>query len=368
MAHQLNADMMSNQQASYRVGVIGVGEISHWHVRALQAAGLSVTAVAAREGSRRLEDFASHHRIPKIWPDWRRMLEEPALWDALLIATPPDATPGVLEAALPLQVPILVEKPVARSAPQLAALCAQTHSQVIVGYNRRFYRPVERAREEVRQGSPLMAHLSLPEQVDSGVAERRDWLAPFFDNSCHGIDLLRFLFGELRVEHVRHLTQPDGHRRGFVAVLCNRRGDCVQLTANWGAPANCSLILDRPGRRFELRPFEEATVYEGMEVLPPSDAVPIRRYRPRVVERIGVEEVDHREKPGFVQQALALRRMMEGQPPPPEAATLEDARAAIELCEELVGSPAPGAVQAEGGVETRRPPVVSRAAGDPIVR
>jgi hypothetical protein len=79
------------------------------------------------------------------------------------------------------------------------------------------------------------------------------------------------------------------------------------------------------------------TAYEGMEVVEPSDACPIRRYVPRPVERVGLEPRDLAEKPGFVAQAEVLRGLLEGRPLPPEAATLHDASAALALCEELVG-------------------------------
>ena len=49
---------------------------------------------------------------------------------------------------------------------------------------------------------------------------------------------------------------------GGLPDLASPRGDLLQFTANWRTPWNFALSLDRPGRRFELRPFEAATVYE----------------------------------------------------------------------------------------------------------
>jgi predicted dehydrogenase len=327
-----------------RVGVIGVGEISHWHVRALRAAGLAVAAVSARPGSARLRPFAERHAIPRAVDDWRALVAEASALDALVVATPPDATPDVLAAVLETGCPVLVEKPVAWSAARVAALAARAHERVVVGFNRRFYRPVRAARDEVRAGPPVLAHLALPESVrapEGGDAARdRRRLRPFFDNAIHGIDLLRFCFGELRVEAVRRLEGPDGPGgvpAGVAALLVSARGDVVQVGGAWGAPANYALTIGRRGRRFDLLPFEVGTAYEGMEVVEPSDACPIRRYVPRPVERVGLEPRDLAEKPGFVAQAEVLRGLLEGRPLPPEAATLHDASAALALCEELVG-------------------------------
>lgn len=322
-----------------RVGLIGVGPISDWHVRALRAAGLEVTAVATRAASMRPSEFAARHAIPSVFARWEDLLAAPHHWDGLLIATHTDGTPAVLEAALTLAVPTLVEKPVGWASARIAGLSARAHPRVMVGFNRRFYRPVQFAREEVLTGPPLLAHLCLPEAIDlprEPAGERPYW-EPFLANSCHGLDLLRFVFGPLRVEHVQRAHAKSGSVYGLSAILSSVRGDIIQLTGNWGAPANFALSLDRAGRRVELRPFEMATVYEGMDVAEPSNEVPVRRYLPRLKERVMLDEIDGRQKPGFVRQAEAFRALIEGQEPSPIAATLDDATAAIRLGEDLLG-------------------------------
>ena len=214
------------------------------------------------------------------------------------------------------------------------------HDRVLVGYNRRFYLPVRRAREEVRSGVPLLARLSLPEGVDPDDRDStKSYLEPFFENSCHGLDLIRYVFGDLQVKNVRRLTRGDGRLVGLTALLSTARGDLVQFEGNWGVPANFALSLQRPGRRFELCPFEQATIYEGMDVIEPTDSNHIRRYVPREVEHVELDPIDLSAKPGFVAQASVLSDLVEGKPAPLEAANLDDAHAAIKLCEQLVGTP-----------------------------
>jgi len=321
-----------------RVGLIGVGPISHWHVRALRAAGLEVTAVAARPGSARVRDFAAEHAIARIFDGWERLLAAREAWDGLVIATHTDGTPAVLAAALEHRVPVLVEKPVAWTSATVARLRDAAHAQVIVGFNRRYYRPVQFVREECRNGAPVIAHLQLPESVAAPASRSLpDRLAPFFSNSTHGFDLLRFVLGPLQLQHVERLRASGGEVTAVSALLRTDRGDIVTLGCNWAAPANFALTVDRAGRRLELRPFERATVYEGMDVLEPSEEVPIRRYVPREIAHVDLEAEDGREKPGFVQQARVLAAMLAGAPAPAPAATLADAEAALSLAEQLAG-------------------------------
>ena len=144
-----------------------------------------------------------------------------------------------------------------------------------------------------------MGHLTLPDEIQ-GPSERSDnpsYLKPLFMNSVHGLDMVRFVFGNLRLVHVQRLTNPWGAMVGFAAVLTTDRGDILEFTGNWEAPANFSLTIDRPGHRLEVRPFEVATLYEGMEVTEPTVEIPIRRYSPKRVGQVSLDEVDRRFSP-----------------------------------------------------------------------
>src|SRR5690606_14526583 len=120
-----------------RVGLIGTGIIAHARVPALRAAGLEVTAVCSRPGSTTVAGFAKSHDIPVVFDGWRALLGARGEWDALVVSTWPDGTPSVLEDAMPLGAPILVEKPVAWNTTTLRRLCSLPHDHVVVGYNRR---------------------------------------------------------------------------------------------------------------------------------------------------------------------------------------------------------------------------------------
>lgn len=321
-----------------RVGVIGASQIAESHVSALRHVGFEVTGVSSRAGSTRVHDFASRLEIPTVYDDWSDMLDHPEHWDALLIATYPDGTPDVLADALRTNVPVLVEKPVSWSSGRLAELTEVAHDRVIVGYNRRFYRTVQRAQEEVHAGGPVLARLSLPEGVLPAKDGPKPYLEPFFEDSCHGLDLVRYVFGDIRIESTYRLHADRGRIGGLAAVFSSTRGDIIQFEGNWGSPANFALSINRSGRRFELCPFEQARVYEGMDIIEPSTSSELRRYVPREVESIDLEAIDLKEKAGFVGQSNALMDMTFGKKPPATAATLEDAMKAVELCEQLVGA------------------------------
>ena len=322
-----------------RLALIGCGKISEFHAPACREAGFELAAVCSRPGSTRLDSFAQRHDIPLVFDNVEALLDAREKWDALLIAISVEATLDVLTLALESGAPILVEKPVALRSAELLPIINRG-LPVIVGYNRRFYRTTQEARLEVANTYPVMAHLSIPESIKPphDPEENPAYLRPFFANSVHGLDLASYVFGQLAVQYVLHIRNPSGAILGLVATLSAEGGSVVQLTANWGTPANFSLTLDRPGRRLEVLPFESATVYEGMEVREPTEETPIRRYVPIPVARVELDDVDRRFKPGFVAQGEALASLARGEDTGP-AARLEDAHAVLQLAEQLINYP-----------------------------
>lgn len=321
-----------------RVAFIGTGNIANMHAPAFREAGFDITAVCARPGSDRARSFAQKHGVPHVFEDAAHLLAARDMWDALLIAVATDSTLEILEAATPSKAPILVEKPVALRSEELARN-RSGYPQVLVAYNRRFYPQAQRLKQEAEAGGPAIAHMMLPDALKIPDRPQDDptYLRRFFENSVHGLDLLRFVFGELQIEHVSRVHTPGGALAGFAATLrACERGTVIQLTANWRAPANFGMTLYRLDRRIEMVPFEAGAVYKGMQVIDPTPEMPIRQYVPKLHERIAIPAEDLQFKPGFVEQSRSLRSLLEGRGPGP-AATLEDAYQAIRLAEELVG-------------------------------
>lgn len=319
------------------LALIGSGPIAHFHVDAARRAGFLVTDVAGRPGSTRAPAFAAQHGIARVWDDPAQLAADGA-WDALILAVETAATLPLLTVAAERDRPVLVEKPVALSSAALAPLRSRW-DHVLVAYNRRYYEPVQAARAWLRDRGPCLVQLELPDAVapeDDGT----DRTTIVRINSVHGLDLLRYLLGDLRIESVASLGDPGAYA-GRHLTLRSARGDLCSLTANWNAPANFSLAFDAGAERFQLRPFEVGATYRGMEVVEPTPAMPIRRYQPVCTGTVWADASNG--KPGFVGQAKALRRLVEGAPPGPEAATMNDACEAVVLVEALVqGAPTAG--------------------------
>jgi len=320
------ADLVSGVRAA----LVGCGRIAPAHVVALRHAGCEVVAVAATLGSPRVDAFATEHGIPKVHRDVEALAGDDG-WDVAVVAGAVERTVDDARVLAPVGRPLLVEKPVALEPDALAEL-EPWADQILVGYNRRHYAPVIRARQHLAERGPALVELALPERIpgspDDAFRERQ-WVV----NSTHGLDLARHLLGDLEVV----ATSPVGTEEpvpGFGAILRSRRGDVVQLTADWNAPDNFRLACSWTDFRFELRPFEVGTGYHGTTVVEPTAEHPVRRYQPRVVEEV-VAVASGGAKPGFVEQANELVELARGMEPV-RSARLVDALAAVVLARDLL--------------------------------
>lgn len=288
-----------------RLALIGAGKIAHDHARAFLAAGFDLAAVCARPGSPRSRELARRFGIPLVFDEVDALLAARERWDALLIAVSPEASLEVLAAAAKTGAPILVEKPVALRSQELRPLLGRD-LPVLVGYNRRFYKTAAQARRAVAESDcAFLAHVMLPEAVSPAEGgEGTGRLRPFFTNSTHGLDLIRYVFGEVDLCHVERIGR-GGKVAGIAALLRARTtGSVIQLTANWGAPVNFSFGLYRQGYSFEMRPLEVGVIYDGMEVREPTPRRPVRTYTPRAARRLAAR----RDQAGLFDSGQSLGR------------------------------------------------------------
>ena len=310
------------------ISLIGSGSISQYHVPALEAVGLEVKAVASMNpDSSTVEDFARKFDIPETYrgEDWREMVVNDR-WDGVVIATHISGTPNALRHSMKTGVPILVEKPVGWTAETIQSIRQDAHDQVLVGYNRRYYRPLREARDFLSDHRPVMATIELP--AASGIES-------FIDMSSHGIDTLRYLFGELDVLDTHTFTHDD-NLRGFTSTLESDNDDLITIIGNWEASSNIELNLDYYDTRYQVKPYEKAKLFKDFDVKEPTPEMPVRRYQPRVTEVINLQDEDKQFKPGFYMQALEFKNMITGHPPDGHSATLYDAEKVLQLCESLL--------------------------------
>lgn len=318
---------MANIMIRPRLALIGTGNIAHFHCEAFAKAGFEISHAAGSLNSKTVEEFGQKHSIKNIFSNPHDILKNYQEWDAVLLSTPIDKNSDYLERILELDKPTLIEKPVATNKIDLSRFKENDFKNIRVAYNRRFYSTIQRAKEFIKDEDFVHLRMELPEKVKStGDYEY------VLSNSCHGIDLLLYLFKDLEIKNSFAFKNDLGR----LVTLKSKNNNLVTLNMNWNSPANFMISLEGDRRRLEIKPFESASIFQGMEIIEPTDDLPLRRYVPKKIESISsFPHQDNLIKPGFLEQAIELKGILEGGEPE-ISASLYDAFKVQELLDKIL--------------------------------
>lgn len=288
-----------------RLGLLGAGSVALHHARAASSLGHEVFAASARSTqSPRWKAFAEAIPGARFVADGDDLLADAGV-DAVVCCLPWDVIEGWLPRLLASPKPVLIEKPLSLSrAPLEAALAGARLEGKAVGFNRRFYEPVESLRARLAQGGLRSAELVISEDVASQVERHGEGIVPHLPAfaSSHALDLALYLLGPLAPAKV--YARPSGGFTSYTGVL--ETGEGVPVLISWcsddPSPAGLRCRFS-DGTAWHLSPLEVLRVYSGHDVLPAEPGWRIRRYVPRLRDEV---RVDGGQKPGFSAQMKAF--------------------------------------------------------------
>ena len=316
-------------------GVIGCGDIAvSRHLPALVAEP-SVRLVAVCDtDQQRARHAAERFGVPEATGDPEQLVADPRI-EAVVIATPPWATPWLTIAALRAGKDVLCEKPMATEvadAEEVARVERESRGLVQVGFTYRHGPLFERLRAWIaggRLGSPVVYRLGIFDEIWDPIGQPAHHGRimntlrhgpPCIHDGAHAADQLHVLTGS-RVVGVRAFgltTRPEFPTPNYnLAYLEFANGDRAKLEIGWFFPRF-------PGGEFEaLGPKGLATFHrDRREVVLAADGL---------TERVHLEE-EYFESCFRIQLATFLAaRESRGSPGPGTAAGI----ASLALCKAI---------------------------------
>lgn len=193
-------------EAPFRLAVVGCGAIANAYAEAASRVDGLFLAAAIDRDARAASAFAAA-RGARAFAGLEEFLHSGLAVDGALVLTPPDAHESVSTALLQRGLPVLCEKPLARSlgeARRMLAVARDTGRLLMMGSKFRYTPDVARSRELVEQG--LLGPVALYENVFCARVDMRSrWNAKpsisgggvLIDNGCHSVDVARFLLGPI---------------------------------------------------------------------------------------------------------------------------------------------------------------------------
>jgi predicted dehydrogenase len=301
---------------SLRIAVVGVGHLGKHHARILSVMpGVELVAVVDTNRARAEEVAAAHSTRPLM--DARELAGQV---DAVTIAVPTELHRDIALPFLAAGIPVLVEKPMARSlaeADDMIAEAARSGAALAVGHTERFNPAVAVAR-------PLVANPRFIEVHRLGVFPERSLdIDVVFDLMIHDLDVVLSLVGA-EVESIDAVGVPVLTNRVDIANARVRfaNGCLANLTASrisrdrvrkirFFQPA-AYLSIDYAAQKVEM--FKLVSSGGGMPSIQGGD-VPVANEEPLV-----------RELADFVDAVIARR---------PPLVTGEQGRRALALAQQI---------------------------------
>ncbi len=186
-----------------RFCIVGCGLIGHKRAKALGGGKLVVCADLSLP---RAQTLAKGHDA-RATENWQGAVASSDV-DVVIIATPHDALAAVVRASIEAGKHVLVEKPAARNPAELHGLQALAQAKgvcVRVGFNHRYHRAFQKAREIVDSGV-LGAMMFVRARYGHGgrIGYDKEWRADpklsgggeLIDQGVHLIDLARWFLGD----------------------------------------------------------------------------------------------------------------------------------------------------------------------------
>jgi len=240
----------------------------------------------------------------------RALLKETEI-DAVVSCLPWNVTESWLSELLSSPKPILIEKPIALSSEALSSAISHSNATLhnkYVGFNRRFYRTVQKLRDRVKKGGVKSAEITISETVDRlaglyGLEIRNHML---IYSSCHMLDTAIHVMGPLKpIKAYSHDGSASSKPiNALSGLLETAEGAPVFLTVLADNPAPVGLrIFFNDQTTWHLSPLERLVAYRDYDLIEPTDEIKIRRYTPKPF--LDVTE-DAEFKPGFFSQMQAF--------------------------------------------------------------
>jgi predicted dehydrogenase len=294
------------------VAVIGAGAIGLNHIESFKqhpaARVVALAEVSPERGREAVERFG----IPQLVSDYRVLLARPDI-DVVSIALPNYLHASVGLEALQAGKHVMMDKPIATSGDEAAALIAEAEKQrrvIMVGQNQRFPREVQTARRLVERGVlGEVYHAKTAWCRRSGIPRIGSWFTQAkyagggatYDIGVHALDRCLYLMGEFEASSVSGQTYakfgPRGRGNGgwgkseidpsavfdvddfSLALIKLKSGRTVLLETSWAAhqPENdinrTQLFGTEAGLSFFplqlFRGGENGYVTEQVDLLPP---------------------------------------------------------------------------------------------------
>jgi len=312
-----------------RIAVIGLGNIATKHLPVLAQFDDVELVAFCDTNEERLHSVSAQYGVKQKFVDLQRLLAEVEV-DAVFSLVSVLSTFSIVKACLEAGRHTFLEKPPGLSSVetrQLADLAEANGCLTMVGVNRRFYSSVKESQEAIAAAGPLVSIvLDAPENLGRIQAMKfhpkevvRHWI---FANGIHGLDLFRYVGGEILQVHALKRQWFNEQPDSFGALVEFKSGAIGHYISDWTSPGRWGMELRGRDIKVLLEPLERAQLLQ----------------RDSTIKTLPIADIDLKFKAGFyAQDRYFLDCVRQKRSPEPPASTLRDAVETMKFIELIAG-------------------------------
>ena len=305
-----------------RLVVAGAGAFGREHLRSLAGMDEVVIAGVADIDLAAAEDAVARFGAESAGTDAAEMIER-LRPDGFVVVTPGHTHVALASAALRLDIPVLLEKPVGLTAADADALIAaerDSRAFVLPGHILRFSEHYRMLAEIVRAGEiGRVLSVTSRNHRDDVHAVRHADIDPVLMTAVHDIDLAIWITGA-RLDSVLAIRRPEGTFRSETLITAtDRHGSAWHISNAWtyptadALPDRVEIVGERGSAELELGRSIRVFAARSREIALPQPDDMLR-----------------------AEQTYFCRCIAEGRRP--EVVTLADARLGLEACDAILES------------------------------
>lgn len=221
---------------SLHILIVGVGSVGKRHARNFRALGCKISCIDSN--IKRVQELAKEFEIISFFNSIESALLNSEKYSGVVISSPTGFHASALELSASINVPILLEKPVARNlieATNMLHVSRNKNIRLLLGYTWRWWGPLRKVKELISKGEiGLVRHVQF--HMSAHLADWHPWepYQSFFMASVdqgggalldesHWIDLMVWLFGMpekiiARVEKISDLEIETDDNVDVIAI------------------------------------------------------------------------------------------------------------------------------------------------------
>lgn len=309
--------------------LIGPGKISHFHYEAFKKNAFNLKAIFSSSlKSKSLQIFLNKFDINKIYisenyNDINSEFLKKFHINLILLTTHVDITYKILEHMQNLKIPILVEKPVF-SGQLFLNKFNEKNNFIKVAFNRRHYKNIIYLKKLISKKKDKINNLviNIPEKIFVKKSNHNQVYKKYYSNSAHIIDLIFYLFKDIKIISLNFFNKKNSRNFYVIFSFNNNLRGIINFFFN--SPMNFEISFDIENLKYILNPIEDLRIYNSLEILEPSNDIPVRTYLPKIYKRINSYN-DQNLKPGFNEQTIEIKKFIKNKKLKNNLANLEDA-------------------------------------------